>query len=96
MALTPAASTSPLSKQENLAESFEKAFQACHACLTHPEGYLRTDHEETRATGTVRVMIDGALRWPLSSLFENVRLGMGSKSLNCICPVSPTYVPHYS
>lgn len=42
--------TSPLSKQENLAETFEKAFQSCHACLTHPEGYLRTDHEETRAT----------------------------------------------
>lgn len=42
--------TSPLSKQENLAESFEKSFQACHACLTNPEGYLRTDHEETRAT----------------------------------------------
>jgi len=50
MALTPATQTSPISKQENLAESFEKAFQACHACLTHPEGYLRTDHEETRAT----------------------------------------------
>ena len=51
MSLTPCAQTSPLGKQENLAESFEKAFQACHACLTHPEGYLRTDHEETRATG---------------------------------------------
>ena len=56
MALTPATQTSPISKQENLAESFEKAFQACHACLTHPEGYLRTDHEETRATGSFGFM----------------------------------------
>ena len=57
MSLTPSVQTSPLGKQENLAESFEKAFQACHACLTHPEGYLRTDHEETRATGLLRLII---------------------------------------
>jgi len=42
--------TSSVVNNDNLADNFEKAFQACHACLTHPEGYLRTDHEETRAT----------------------------------------------
>ena len=65
MSLTPSVQTSPLGKQENLAESFEKAFQACHACLTHPEGYLRTDHEETRATGLLRLKTD----YPYSNIF---------------------------